>query len=50
MLKNPHYWQPNLAKFNEVQAVQEDSSTSTEAAVLTGSIDWSAAGFLDQRP
>jgi peptide/nickel transport system substrate-binding protein len=44
---NPHYWQPGLPKIQTVQAVQEDSSASTEAALDTGTVDWSADVFPD---
>jgi peptide/nickel transport system substrate-binding protein len=47
MTANPHYWQPGLPKIQTVQAVQEDSSASTEAALDTGTVDWSADVFPD---
>jgi peptide/nickel transport system substrate-binding protein len=47
MTANPHYWQPGLPKIQTVQAVQEDSSASTEDALDTGTVDWSADVFPD---
>ncbi len=47
MTANPHYWQRGLPKIQTVQAVQEDTSASTEAALDTGTVDWSADVFPD---
>jgi peptide/nickel transport system substrate-binding protein len=45
--RNPHYWQPKLAKFPEVQAVQEDTGASVQASLETGTLDWTAVGIAD---
>lgn len=45
--KNTHYWQHGLPVIGEVQAVQEDTTASTEAALETGTVDWSAEVFQD---
>ena len=45
--RNPYYWQPKLAKFPEVQAVQEDSNASIEASLETGALDWTSAEPAD---
>ena len=45
--RNPHYWQPKLAKFPEVQAVQEDTNASIEASLDAGTLDWTAVGLED---
>jgi len=45
--RNPYYWQPKLAKFPEVQAVQEDTNASVEASLEAGTLDWTAVGLED---
>jgi len=44
---NPYYWQPKLAKFSEVQALQEDTGASVQASLETGTLDWTATQFAD---
>jgi len=45
--RNPYYWQPQLAKFPEVQAIQADSDASIEANLETGQLDWTAVEPAD---
>lgn len=45
--RNPYYWQPQLAKFPEVQAVQEESDSSVEANLETGQLDWTSVEPAD---
>jgi peptide/nickel transport system substrate-binding protein len=45
--RNPDYWQPHLAKFPEVQAVQEESDSSVEANLETGQLDWTSVEPAD---
>jgi peptide/nickel transport system substrate-binding protein len=45
--RNRYYWQSDLAKFPEVQAIQADADASIEAELETGQLDWTAVEPAD---